>query len=92
MTKIKSSEITPEHLYVSRRKFMTGVGALAASAAVLAACGPSAEESSNAGDAAPAANGSEAHLPPQALPQSDPRHRTGTVVTERTTVLASTGQ
>lgn len=59
MTKIKSSEITPEHLYLSRRKFMTGVGALAASAAVLAACGPSAEESSSAGSTAPASSGSE---------------------------------
>ena len=60
MTKIKSSEITPEHIYVSRRKFMTGIGALAASAAVLAACGPAAEgESSSAGSAAPASNGSE---------------------------------
>ena len=38
MTKIRSSEITPEHVYLSRRKFMAGVGTLAASAA-LAACG-----------------------------------------------------
>ena len=37
MTKIRSSEITPEHVYLSRRKFMAGVGALATSAA-LAAC------------------------------------------------------
>ncbi len=39
MKKISSSEITPEHIYVSRRKFMKGVGALALSSAVLAACG-----------------------------------------------------
>src|SRR3990172_1519965 len=38
MTKIRSSEITPEHVYLSRRRFMAGVGTLAASAA-LAACG-----------------------------------------------------
>jgi sulfoxide reductase catalytic subunit YedY len=38
MIKIKSSEITPEHIYLSRRKFMKGVGALAATS-VLAACG-----------------------------------------------------
>ncbi len=38
MTEIKSSEITPEHIYLSRRKFMVGIGALATSA-VLAACG-----------------------------------------------------
>ena len=61
MTKIKSSEITPEHLYLSRRKFMTGVGALAASAAVLAACGPSAEgeSASSAAATSPASSGSE---------------------------------
>ncbi len=38
MIKISPSEITPEHLYRSRRRFMVGVGALAASMA-LAACG-----------------------------------------------------
>lgn len=37
--KIRSSEITPEDVYVSRRKFMKGVGAVALSSAVLAACG-----------------------------------------------------
>lgn len=39
MTKIPSSEITPEHIYRSRRQFMQGLGALAASAVVLSACG-----------------------------------------------------
>ncbi len=39
MVKIRSSEITPEHIYLSRRKFMVGIGALAASSALLAACG-----------------------------------------------------
>jgi sulfoxide reductase catalytic subunit YedY len=38
MIKIRSSEITPEHIYLSRRKFMVGIGALAASSALLAAC------------------------------------------------------
>jgi sulfoxide reductase catalytic subunit YedY len=38
MIKIKPSEITPEHIYLSRRKFMVGVGALAAGSA-LSACG-----------------------------------------------------
>ncbi len=37
MAKISPSEITPEHLYLSRRKFMAGAGALAAAVA-LAAC------------------------------------------------------
>ena len=36
---IPSSEITPKHIYLSRRKFMTGAAALATTAA-LAACSP----------------------------------------------------
>jgi sulfoxide reductase catalytic subunit YedY len=39
MVEIKSSEITPEELYLSRRRFMKGAGALALSSLVLAACG-----------------------------------------------------
>jgi len=39
MVKIASSEITPEHVYLSRRKFLKGAGALATSALVLSACG-----------------------------------------------------
>jgi sulfoxide reductase catalytic subunit YedY len=39
MIEVKPSEITPEHIYLSRRRFMKGVGALAAGAAILAACG-----------------------------------------------------
>ena len=38
MEKIRPSEITPEHLYHSRRRFMKGVGLLVSSM-VLAACG-----------------------------------------------------
>jgi len=37
--KINPSEITPEHVYLNRRKFMAGVGALAASSLILSACG-----------------------------------------------------
>ena len=37
MLKIAQSEITPEHLYLSRRKFMAGAGVLAG-ALGLAAC------------------------------------------------------
>jgi sulfoxide reductase catalytic subunit YedY len=40
MKKIKSSEITPEHVYLSRRDFLKSLGIVSASAAVLAACGP----------------------------------------------------
>jgi sulfoxide reductase catalytic subunit YedY len=39
MAKINPSEITPEHVYLSRRRFMKGVGALLAGSALLAACG-----------------------------------------------------
>ncbi|MGB8647582.1 MAG: protein-methionine-sulfoxide reductase catalytic subunit MsrP [Anaerolineae bacterium] len=45
MDKIPSSEITPEPLYLSRRKFMTGVAALAAGA-MLAACAPQSQDTS----------------------------------------------
>ena len=38
MIEINSSEITPEHLYLSRRRFMVGVGALVANSLALAAC------------------------------------------------------
>ena len=38
MIKINSSEVTPEHLYVSRRKFIAGMGALLASSLIAAAC------------------------------------------------------
>jgi methionine sulfoxide reductase catalytic subunit len=64
MTTIKSSEITPEHLYLSRRKFMVGVGALATSAALLGACGP---QESGAAAAKPAEEGPA----PQAKAKAD---------------------
>ncbi len=38
MNHIEPSEITPEHVYLSRRKFMVGIGALAIAPAVLSAC------------------------------------------------------
>jgi sulfoxide reductase catalytic subunit YedY len=39
MVKINPSEITPEHIYLSRRRFMKGIGALATSSLILSACG-----------------------------------------------------
>lgn len=39
MKKIKPSEITPEHVYLSRRDFLKSMGIVGASAAILAACG-----------------------------------------------------
>ena len=38
MIKIKSSEITPKHVYLSRRDFLKSLGILSGSAALLAAC------------------------------------------------------
>lgn len=40
MIPIKSSEITPEHVFNNRRQFMKGVGAAAIGAVVVAACAP----------------------------------------------------
>jgi sulfoxide reductase catalytic subunit YedY len=39
LKKIHPSEITPEHVYLSRRDFMKGAGAIALSSLVVAACG-----------------------------------------------------
>jgi hypothetical protein len=47
--KISASEITPERLFRSRRQFMKSAGALAAGAAVLAACGTEASAPTSAG-------------------------------------------
>jgi sulfoxide reductase catalytic subunit YedY len=47
MVKIKSSEITPEHVYLSRREFMKGIGALTVGAIALAACGDTPPISTN---------------------------------------------
>lgn len=57
MIKIKPSEITPEHIYLSRRSLMKG-GAIAAGALLLASCGanqsaPSASSSADAPTAIP---------------------------------------
>ena len=46
MEKIRSSEITPEPLYLSRREFITGIGALAAGALFLNSCAAPAATSS----------------------------------------------
>ena len=46
MNKIDPSEITPERLYISRRKFMAGAGALLATTLILNSCGDEPEPSS----------------------------------------------
>jgi methionine sulfoxide reductase catalytic subunit len=63
MVKIKSSEITPEHVYVSRRKFMKGIGAVALGTLAASACGSQAATAPTASPA-PAAT-----MAPGASPQ-----------------------
>ncbi|HMN60593.1 MAG TPA: protein-methionine-sulfoxide reductase catalytic subunit MsrP, partial [Anaerolinea sp.] len=62
MQKIQSSEITPEHVYLSRRKFMREALFLAGGAIALAACAPSAADQ-------PVAAGSTAA--PEPTPEPD---------------------
>lgn len=73
MTKISPSEITPEHLFLSRRKLMVGAGSLAVGALALAACrsmeAPTADEPAPEGQAAPATVLSDL---PEALAHSEP--------------------
>jgi sulfoxide reductase catalytic subunit YedY len=45
MKPIRRADITPEEVYLSRRKFMTGLGAVAVGSAALAACGRSSDGS-----------------------------------------------
>lgn len=47
MIKIQPSEITPEHVYLSRREFLKGMGVLTAGALALSACAPKVEENEN---------------------------------------------
>jgi len=54
MDKILASEITPEHLFRSRRQFIRGAGALAVGSLVLAACGQEAQPASSGAPAAAA--------------------------------------
>ncbi len=60
MVKIHPSEITPEHIYLRRREFMKGIGALTLGALTLAACRgnvPAAELNENELFPPPEANG-----------------------------------
>jgi len=68
--KIRSSEITPEDVYVSRRKFMKGVGVLALSSAVLAACGGQDPATVVSGAVSPAAKSGDAEEPAPAVTQA----------------------
>jgi len=77
---ILSSEITPEHLYLSRRKFLIGAGAVAATA-VLSACGisratvaPVASGATPADGAAPQAGQSTDELGDKLTPYDSVTH------------------
>jgi sulfoxide reductase catalytic subunit YedY len=53
MTKIDPSEITPKHLYLSRRRFIKGLGLAAAGAVVATACGNQEDATTATATAAP---------------------------------------
>ncbi len=74
---IPSSEITPEHLYRSRRRFMKGAGAIAM-AALLAACG------------VPGAGGSGASSDPSPTDPDIPAPQAGNALTDEFGAPANT--
>lgn len=69
MVKIRSSEITPEHVYLSRRNFMVGAGSLSAAALLAAACSNRPE--STAQSSAPPVQTTFKELP-EALASAEP--------------------
>jgi sulfoxide reductase catalytic subunit YedY len=74
---IDPDEITPEHLYMSRRKFIKGLGALAATAVTLGACAPEASPSpttdvSTVEPATPSPDEAQPSPSPSALPTAAP--------------------
>jgi sulfoxide reductase catalytic subunit YedY len=52
MIKIPSSEITPEHVYLSRRQFLKSMGIVSAASLLFGACAPRAAETSAPAEAA----------------------------------------
>ena len=91
MVDIKSSEITPEHVYLSRRRFMKGVGAFVAGSLLLAACGgqdptggplPTATPSGTAGGSPTAAPNATAAPATGATPARVMTDELGRVLTE----------
>ncbi len=55
MTKVSRDEITPEHIYLNRRKFMVGIGSAAGALALAACAAPGVQQTGAAGQAAPPA-------------------------------------
>jgi sulfoxide reductase catalytic subunit YedY len=68
MVEIDRSEITPEHLYLSRRRFIKGLG-LAAAGAALQACAPT---GASTGTPAPTATSAAPAATPQAAEDTAP--------------------
>lgn len=83
MRKIDRSEITPEHLYLSRRKFIKGFAAACAATVagggVLAACAPSTEGATETPTAAatPTAESTNAPAPTATATLAEPTPTTG---------------
>ncbi len=82
MIEVKPSEITPEDIYLSRRRFMRGAGALALSSLLLAACGADSQPlaSSSPTSTKPASTGADSSssdaatdtpAPEAAIPETD---------------------
>lgn len=69
MRKIDPSEITPEHIYRSRRQFMVGIGALAAVSLLAGACGPATAQQEGSSEAA--AHTATPEPPPTAGAETD---------------------
>lgn len=63
MEKIKSSEITPESQYLSRREFLKGLGIVSASSMILAACGVQSASSTDIPTDLPANPGNPSPVP-----------------------------
>lgn len=87
-----SSEITPKHVYLSRRDFIKAAGVVAGSMA-LAACSPSSTPPTDAprlGDAIP--TGASTEMPPTAIPPTEmpppPSFESNPLVAERANRLA----
>jgi len=70
MKKIHPSEITPEHVYLNRRRFMVGIGALVAGS-VLTACAKTAGQSTQARTPGITPTEPVATTPPQASAETD---------------------
>ncbi len=73
MVKIPSSEITPEHIYLSRRRFMVAAGSLSTAALLAAGCAsPSAVNAPAAANGEPVATPVSFSQLPEALAHPEP--------------------